>query len=45
MLQGSYPLGFKLSLHHKDLGIALEAPAASTSTCPSQSWWNNWNPI
>ena len=24
MLQG-YPLGFKLSLHHKDLGIALEA--------------------
>ena len=25
MLQGSYPLGFKLSLHHKDLGIALEA--------------------
>ena len=25
MLQESYPLGFKLSLHHKDLGIALEA--------------------
>ncbi|MCB4389109.1 NAD(P)-dependent oxidoreductase [Synechococcus sp. MU1617] len=25
MLQGRYPLGFKLSLHHKDLGIALEA--------------------
>ena len=25
MLQGGYPLGFKLSLHHKDLGIALEA--------------------
>ena len=24
MLQGNYPLGFKLSLHHKDLGIALE---------------------
>ena len=24
MLQGKYPLGFKLSLHHKDLGIALE---------------------
>ena len=24
MLQGHYPLGFKLSLHHKDLGIALE---------------------
>ena len=24
MLQESYPLGFKLSLHHKDLGIALE---------------------
>ena len=25
MLNGSYPLGFRLSLHHKDLGIALEA--------------------
>ena len=25
MLQGRYPLGFKLSLHHKDLGIALES--------------------
>ena len=24
MLQGHYPLGFKVSLHHKDLGIALE---------------------
>ena len=24
MIQGIYPLGFKLSLHHKDLGIALE---------------------
>ena len=25
MLDGHYPLGFKLALHHKDLGIALEA--------------------
>ena len=25
MLNGHYPLGFKLALHHKDLGIALEA--------------------
>ena len=25
MLQGRYSLGFKLSLHHKDLGIALES--------------------
>ena len=25
MLDGTYPLGFKLSLHRKDLGIALEA--------------------
>ena len=25
MLKGSYPIGFKLSLHHKDLGIALQA--------------------
>ena len=24
MLQGNYPVGFKLSLHRKDLGIALE---------------------
>lgn len=28
MLQESYPLGFKLSLHHKDLGIALEAASS-----------------
>ena len=25
MLAGRYPLGFKLALHHKDLGIALDA--------------------
>ena len=25
MLEASYPLGFRLSLHHKDLGIALDA--------------------
>ena len=25
MLVGSYPLGFSLALHHKDLGIALDA--------------------
>ena len=25
MLAGRYPLGFRLALHHKDLGIALEA--------------------
>ena len=25
MLVGSYPLGFRLALHHKDLGIALDA--------------------
>ena len=25
MLAGNYPLGFRLALHHKDLGIALEA--------------------
>ena len=25
MLTSSYPLGFRMSLHHKDLGIALDA--------------------
>ena len=25
MLMGHYPLGFRMSLHHKDLGIALDA--------------------
>ena len=24
MLEDNYPLGFKLALHHKDLGIALD---------------------
>ena len=28
MLEGSYPLGFRLSLHRKDLGIALDAAKA-----------------
>ena len=28
MLNGRYPLGFRLSLHHKDLGIALDAAKA-----------------
>lgn len=28
MLQGAYPLGFRLSLHRKDLNIALEAARA-----------------
>ena len=27
MLEGHYPLGFRLALHHKDLGIALDAAA------------------
>ncbi len=34
MLQGSYPLGFKLSLHHKDLGIALEAASGVELNMP-----------
>ena len=25
MLMAEYPLGFRMSLHHKDLGIALDA--------------------
>ena len=28
MLEGRYPLGFRLSLHRKDLGIALDAAKA-----------------
>ena len=28
MLAGTYPLGFKLALHHKDLGIALSSAAS-----------------
>ncbi len=28
MLDGSHPLGFRLSLHRKDLGIALDAAKA-----------------
>ena len=34
MLQGSYPLGFKLSLHHKDLSIALEAASNAELDLP-----------
>ena len=34
MLADDYPLGFKLELHHKDLGIALEAAAAASLELP-----------
>jgi len=34
MLSDHYPLGFKLALHHKDLGIALEAAAAADLELP-----------
>ena len=34
MLEGHYPLGFKLALHHKDLGIALGAAEAAAIELP-----------
>ena len=34
MLEGRFPLGFKLALHHKDLRIALEAAAAAGLELP-----------
>ena len=34
MLADAYPLGFKLALHHKDLGIALEAAATAGLELP-----------
>jgi len=34
MLTGSFPLGFKLALHHKDLAIALEAAASASVELP-----------
>ena len=34
MLNDAYPLGFKLALHHKDLGIALEAATAAGVELP-----------
>ena len=34
MLEGNYPLGFRLSLHRKDLGIALEAAKAVQLNLP-----------
>ena len=34
MLEGHYPLGFKLALHHKDLGIALDAASALNLQLP-----------
>ena len=37
MLTGSYPLGFRLSLHRKDLGIALEAGKAVQLDLPVTS--------
>ena len=34
MINDHYPLGFKLALHHKDLGIALEAAAEQKLELP-----------
>ena len=34
MLADAYPLGFKLALHHKDLGIALDAAATASLELP-----------
>ena len=34
MLSDHYPLGFKLALHHKDLGIALHAAAEAGLDLP-----------
>jgi len=34
MLSGSFPLGFKLALHHKDLAIALAAAASAGLELP-----------
>ena len=34
MLNGTYPLGFQLSLHHKDLGIALDSAEAVQLNLP-----------
>jgi 3-hydroxyisobutyrate dehydrogenase/2-hydroxy-3-oxopropionate reductase len=37
MLRDHYPLGFKLALHHKDLGIALDAAKATGLDLPITS--------
>lgn len=37
MLADAYPLGFKLALHHKDLGIALEAASSAGLDLPITS--------
>ena len=37
MLAGNYPLGFRLALHHKDLGIARSAAAAVQLELPISS--------
>ena len=34
MIENTYPLGFRLALHHKDLAIALEAAAAQQLELP-----------
>jgi 3-hydroxyisobutyrate dehydrogenase-like beta-hydroxyacid dehydrogenase len=34
MIENSYPLGFRLALHRKDLAIALATAAAENLTLP-----------
>ena len=38
MLANDYPLGFKVALHRKDLGIALSWPASWVRRCRSRAW-------
>ena len=38
MVRDSYPLGFKLALHRKDLGIALDEAGGPALTSRSPSW-------
>ena len=45
MLEGSYPLGFRLSLHRKDLGIALEAAKAVQLDLPVTSLVEQLEPV
>ena len=40
MINNNYPLGFKLSLHHKDLSIAIET-AEDLRAAQKELMWSN----
>ncbi len=43
-LKRDFAPGFRIDLHHKDMGIVTDAAATSARPCPSAVWSPSWSP-